>query len=150
MSNVMRCPRRSESPQGPLNMPEDTDEYDKEDDGCSFCGSLSPEVLMQRLEAGDVEVVPTDKSYKIYVRRLSGAPFKQHYRNCPPDAECTGPSNCTHYTTREIDQTKFYFQHLSPEQQTRFIELHNTKHLKLGVPGYFYTPPFFCKNVQPH
>lgn len=38
---------------------------------------------------------------------------------------------------------KFYFQHLSDEQMTRFIELLNAKKINIGYPGYFYTLPFF-------
>jgi len=98
---------------------------------------------MERLEAGTVEVIPTDKSYKLYLRNDGGEEFKQSYRDCPPDSECTGPDDCTHWVTRDNPQAKFYFQHLSSEQQTRFIELLNEKKMKIGMPGYFYRLPFF-------
>lgn len=98
---------------------------------------------MARLEAGDVELGPTDKSYKVYVRNKGGANFKQTSRNCPKDATCTGPADCTHWTTREMDQTKFYFQHLSSDQCRRFVELLNVLKLKFGYPGHFYVTPFF-------
>ena len=45
-------------------------------------------------------------------------------------------------------QGKFYFQHLSPEQQNKFIELYNAKKMKLGYPGHFYSRPFFCTPAQ--
>jgi hypothetical protein len=37
------------------------------DETCSFCGSLNPDKLMRLLEAGTVELGPTDKNYKAYV-----------------------------------------------------------------------------------
>lgn len=64
------------------------------------------------------EVGPTDKNYKAYVRGAGHG------------------------------HAKFYFQHLSDADKTRFIELFNTKKMKIGMPGHFYTTPFFCK-VEP-
>lgn len=143
MSHI--CPRRSESA---FDRREGADRW-RNDDTCSWCGSLNPDILMARLEAADIEIGPTDKSYKIYVRNVGGAMFKQTYRDCYARAgtskpECTGPDDCAHWVTRDTDQTKFYFQHLSPEQQTRFIEFYNSKQMKLGYPGNFYVRPFFC------
>lgn len=43
---------------------------------------------------------------------------------------------------------KFYFQHLSPEQRTRFVELINERKMKVGMPGHFYVLPFFCKVIK--
>lgn len=39
---------------------------------------------------------------------------------------------------------KFYFQHLSTDQQKRFIELVNAGQVNMGYPGYFYVLPYFC------
>lgn len=141
--NEQNCPRRDPHfPYAPGLAGLDTWEAD---DTCSYCGSLNPEVLMARLEAGDVELGPTDKNYKVYVHNKSGAQFKQTYRNCPSDSSCTGPRDCTHWVTREVEQTKFYFQHFSVEQQLRFIEMLNAGRIALGYPGYFYNLPFFCR-----
>lgn len=115
------------------------------DEACTYCGSLNQDVFMARLEAGDVELVPTDKSYKVYVRNNGGAAFKQTYRDCPPDTRCEGPTECTHWVTRDRQETKFYFYHLNEAQAARFIELYNTKVMKIGYPGHFYTVPFFCR-----
>ena len=136
------CPRG----QGPTFKPPFSGEmtWDQEDNTCSYCGSLNPDTFMERLRKGDVEVIPTDKNYKAYLRNLEGAPFLQHYRSCPQDAKCTGPDDCTHWVTREQDQTKFYFQHLNEEQQTEFIKIFNEKKMKLAMPGHFYRTPFFC------
>lgn len=111
---------------------------------CGYCGSLNPEEFMRRIEAGDCEITPTDKNYKAYIRNVGGAPFKQTYRACPFDATCTGPDDCTHYVTRDQEDTKFYYEHLDDAQRTRFIDLLNQKKMKLSYPGYFYVLPFFC------
>ena len=47
------------------------------------------------------------------------------------------------------DGGKFYFQHLSSEQRSAFVDLLNGKRLKLGYPGYFYRLPFFVGPVKP-
>ena len=112
---------------------------------------------MARLEAGVVQLGSTDKNYKVYVENDGGEQFKQTYRNCPRDEErvgtngnkymvssCKGPTTCTHWVTREVSETKFYFQHLSAEQQSRFIELYNQKRIKFQGGCGFYVLPFFC------
>ena len=142
------CSRRTEdgmdNPNGPFrNSGVNLDTY-RDDNTCSYCGSFNPETFMQRLEAGDIELGPTDKSYKVYVRNVDGEMFKQSYRDCG-DAECKGPDECKHWTTRERNETKFYFQHLSTDQKKRFIELLNEKKIKIGVPHHFYVTPFFIK-----
>ena len=146
--NKEYCPRSVENGGGPDSVfkpPMNGEMTWREDDGsCSYCGSVNPDVLMARLEKGDISVIPTDKSYKLYIRNEGGEEFKQSYRKCPRDSECTGPDDCTHWVTRDHPQPKFYFQHLSGEQQSRFIELLNEKKIKIGMPGYFYRLPYFC------
>lgn len=44
---------------------------------------------------------------------------------------------------------KFYFQHLSEEGRTRFVELANSKRMRLAFPGHFYVLPFFCRRADP-
>ncbi|MGO7089472.1 hypothetical protein AB9E14_23640 [Rhizobium leguminosarum] len=145
MSEEFLCPRRAE---GVPAFAAHTKDTWREDGTCSYCGSLNEKTFMCRLEAGDVELGPTDKSYKVYVENKGGEGFKQTYRNCPRDANCTGPDDCTHWVTRDISQTKFYFQHLSDEEQTRFIELLNAKKINVGAPGYFYRLPFFASRAE--
>jgi hypothetical protein len=41
--------------------------------------------------------------------------------------------------------TKFYFQHLSEAQKTRFVELMNGSLLIFAEPGFFYVLPFFAQ-----
>lgn len=113
------CPRRSEAM---MAQPRDGVllDYWNERDGhrvCGYCGSMNPDDFMVRLEAGDVELTPTDKNYKVYV------------------------------TGAGLSHAKFYFQHLSEPQMLRFIELLNEKRLKLAYPGHFYRMPFFCAPV---
>jgi len=105
---------------------------------------------MARLEAGDIELGPTDKSYKVYVHNLGGEQFKQSYRIDEPSKPgeiMKDPMDQSHWVweTRLRDECKFYFQHLSDEQRQRFVELLNDKKLKLSYPGYFYRMPFFIE-----
>lgn len=108
----MKCPRRVEGA-SIFNYPE-TDTW-RPDGTCSYCGSISAERFFQAVEDG-VEISPTDKSYKAYVK----LPFF----------------------------AKFYFQHLSDEDKTKFIKLANEHKFNLSVPGYFYTTPYFCQKVD--
>jgi hypothetical protein len=145
----MECPRRAELGMSAVLVDElrGPDTY-REDNTCSYCGSLNPETLMERLEIGNVKLTPTDKSYKVYVQNDGGEGFKQTYRNCPDDVPRHGPKECTHWVTRDMTETKFYFQHLSVDQRKRFVELLNDKKLKLNIPGYFYVLPFFCARQE--
>jgi hypothetical protein len=196
---VNACPQR---PTNPVFTAASFKYENRPDDGtCDFCGSLDPDILMARLEAGDVILVPTDKNYKVYVRNKGGAPFRQSYRTdkmedrvkaaavnvkCMRCAHCYGnaadgyadtcakcgrhrdapdltdderhdaiayengdpldPMRNWKWTTRETDETKFYFEHLSEDQKKRFVELLNEKRLRLDVPGHFYRRPFFIAN----
>lgn len=115
------CPRRAE--QGldrddtPFMNSGTNKDVWREDDTCSWCGSFNPDALMKLLEEQAVELEPTDKSYKAYV--------------CSPDRKFR----------------KFYFQHLSVEQQARFVELYNAG-MKLTMPGHFYVMPFFMRRAK--
>lgn len=68
-----RCPRRVLE-FGPWQRT-DWDTW-REDDTCSFCGSLRPEKFFELVEAGE-EVIPTDKSYKAYVGKYKV--YFQHF-----------------------------------------------------------------------
>lgn len=61
----MKCPRRPEDPNGVFTISGTEDEW-REDNTCSFCGSLSSEEFFRRVEAGE-SIGPTDKNYKAYV-----------------------------------------------------------------------------------
>ena len=137
----MYCPRRHESALA-RNFP-GPDAYREDDNSCTYCGSLNPDEFMRRLEAGDIEIGTTNKNYKVYVHNLGGEPFKQTYRDCPRGSAPHMPDECDHWVTREIEQTKFYFQHLSQDQRERFVELLNAKSLRFAG-GYGFSPlPFF-------
>jgi len=135
---MQTCPRRMHD-FGPWDRKPFQDEW-RDDDTCSFCGSLNPVTLMRRLEAGDVALTPTDKTYKLYVENQGGAQFKQTYRT---DHDQSGDQTKWEWTTREVSQAKFYFQHLDEGQMARFVELFNQRKLKLKYPGYFYATPYF-------
>jgi len=133
------CPRRLNE-FGPWEHVEGLDGYGQ-DDACTFCGSLNPETLMKRIEAGDVELGPTDKNYKLYVINSGGAAFAQSYRT---DDDRTGDRSKWIWATREMSQVKFYFQHFDEDQKKRFVDLLSEKKLRIQHPGHFYRLPFFC------
>lgn len=138
------CPRRMLD-WGPWTHEEGLDGF-RDDGHCKFCGSLNPDTLMARLEAGDVELGPTDKNYKVYVRNSGGAVFSQAYRTGDDERDVPVEER-TDWVTREREETKFYFVHLTQPQMVRFIELHNERKLKLGYPHHFYRWPFFMGPV---
>lgn len=115
---MLPCPRRIEGPDIAGSDP--SKDAWRPDDTCSFCGSVNPDVLMARIEAGTVQLGPTDKRYKIYVENEGGDPIG----------------------------TKFYFQHFSEDQRRRFVDLHNERRLHIGHPGHFYVLPFFMGVVK--
>lgn len=130
-----RCPRAEESPMFIF----DGSAIWMKDNRCSYCGSLHPDILMERLEHQDAIVAPTDKNYKIYVKaKMDAEPFSQTYSQRTTDNE-------REWITRNVSQTKFYFQHLSKDQMVRFIELLNEGKLNLDYPGRFYVKPFFIQ-----
>lgn len=94
MSEEHRCPRRDED----FIVRDGVDTW-RDNNTCSHCGSGHPDEFMRRVEAGDVALGATDKSYKVYVKALDGS------------AQFGGPAH------------KFYFQHLSVDQRKRFVDL---------------------------
>lgn len=162
---TFQCPRRAEIYLGQSPAFARDNDYDPSDDTCRYCGSLAPDTFMTRLEAGDVRLGATDKSYKVYVANDGGVPFRQAYRDCyskgadgqmmfdenrqaiKKDPPCHGPTDCEHWVTRERDETKFYFQHLSDEQRDRFIELLNERKIKFQGGVGFYVLPYFAQRA---
>lgn len=117
------CPRRAEGPKADelgADHWEVTDGYS----ACSYCGSLHPETALDLL-ASRARLTPTDKDYKAYIE--------------VPAANLTGSWT-----------GKLYFQHLSVEQQQRFVELNNERRINFGYPGHFYVLPFFCRHKRVH
>lgn len=49
----------------------------REDQTCSYCGSMHPDEFLRRVEAGE-EITPTDKNYKAYTVRTAKFYF-QHF-----------------------------------------------------------------------
>lgn len=116
MTDKFFCPRASENgggPNSPYKPPFNGEASWRENGTCSYCGSLRPDAFFTAIEAG-AELIPTDKSYKAYVRGEG------------------------------YDHAKVYFQHFSAEDQERLITLVNTRKVKFARPGYFYVLPFFC------
>lgn len=160
------CPRRNESPFGMRDSEPRPDTWRQRDGirACSYCGSVHPDDFFAALGAGN-EVGPTDKSYKVYIKiadPLAGTDrVVSAIAHDPDDADRSGwvkadPAvlkrdgwtsdgyKWMRFTTRGPQRDcKFYFQHLSPEQQQRFIDMLNAKTMNIGYPGHFYVRPFF-------
>lgn len=120
------CPRRIETPPhflerlGPHDKWVDRGTYGE---CCSFCGSMSPASLFELMTVYGVELGPTDKDYKVYIK---------------PDVS-------------GVRDGKFYFQHFSEEDMHQFIDILNARNPKtrIGYPGHFYVMPFFmAKGVK--
>lgn len=58
-----------------------------------------------------------------------------------------GPTDKSYkaYVKTPTGETKFYFLHLTEEQQVEFVGLLNAKQIKIGYPGRFYVLPFFVQ-----
>lgn len=136
---------------------------------CSFCGSLNPDRFMELVREGWI-VGPTDKNYKAYLDRPATDDEKQARKErwlasgigkaLKRAAEAEGKT--PEQAAEELDRAyraenpatdsvgavaKFYYQHLSVEQQDEFIALHNEHRMKIGYPGHLYTPPFFTAPI---
>lgn len=154
MTEKFACPRRAES--YAIMAREDTWKRGHgligQKRGCSYCGSMHPEDFLQAVRDGK-EVGPTDKSYKAYLHEPLTEKQKEATRlraianwveRGMTEAEAAAlVEEDLHYGSG-ADLGKFYYQHLSPEQQGEFVRLYNTKAMKVGYPGYFYVWPFFC------
>jgi len=98
------CPRRTNE-FGPWEHKELLDRWRTEDLGphkvrkCSFCGGLHPEDALMLFKLPGIEIIPTDKSYKLYIRDPLGR------------------------------QAKIYNQHFSPEQAKTWNEIRREFHL---------------------
>jgi len=98
------------------------------DNKCSYCGGLDPEVLLEQVRLGKAEVIPTDKTYKIYVNLIQEDGSKQNH--------------------------KCYFYDFTKAQMLEFVRLYNLNvtdkenisTMKIGAPGHFYVLPFFFKS----
>ena len=164
----MRCPRRDESFGADVRFP-GPDEYRPHRGEswpvCSYCGSLDPAHFMQRAAEG-ARLCPTDKSYKVYIdipnprvgkeRIVGTANHTVEGWLSPWSERAIRVARETGYRLDEsvvsvqigiegaTETLKFYFPHLSAEQQQRFVELLNARTLNLATPGHFYVLPFFC------
>lgn len=131
---------------------------------CSYCGSLHPDRFLELVRDG-WWVDPTDKAYKAYLARpLSGeqvAAEKQRWLSGTLAAtirDAVGRDRAAVEAAIDAEwqempaaaghgqvMAKFYYQHLSVAQQDEFIDLVNTKTMRIGIPGHFYVLPFFAR-----
>lgn len=136
---------------------------------CSYCGSMHPDEFMAAVEAG-ARVTPTDKNYKVYIDVPESEPDQMTVTTSiswVPTADEIARGVYQKFTRdlvrrhglpeRYTDRwgrmtprgdnrhMKHYFQHLSDEQRTRFVELMNAGTMTIAMPGHFYTLPFFAR-----
>lgn len=83
MSDKIFCPRAVENgggPDSPFKPPMNGEMRWRDDQTCSYCGSMSPSRFFELAESG-AEVIPTDKNYKAYVRSERGQSkvYFQHF-----------------------------------------------------------------------
>lgn len=166
---MLPCPRRNELGSARITEPE-TDHW-REEQTCSYCGSLSPERFFALALSTGTKLSPTDKDYKVYVEHHDpdeGKPWiymSQSGRDTPDGDgwEIATEALLDTMPMRNIDKEylvgrwvkvgtksgiqhdKFYFQHLDVAGRKRFVELMNQKKFTIGEPGYFYVPPFFVR-----
>jgi len=81
VSERFLCRRRAENPIEPKYR--DNLDWWREDNTCSYCGSLNPDEVIRLIEIGSC-VTPTDKSYKIYLGDNHKAYF-QHFSQSHAD-----------------------------------------------------------------
>ena len=171
-ADTYTCGRRM-SDLGPWKREEGLDGW-RDRDGvraCTFCGSMHPEDFFAAIDRG-LKIVPTDKSYKLYVdnypdpragqqRVVSAITFdpspeeiaqrgwvkvgRKERRHLKRDGWGASDYKWVMYTTRDTLHLKFYFQHLDTEGQERFIALHNEGEINFGYPGHLYTRPYFVR-----
>jgi hypothetical protein len=124
---------------------------------CSFCGSLHPDRFMELVREGWI-VGPTDKPYKAYLERpftaeeiaSRKAAYMARFAGLSEQAVAElGEQYDREFTSVGSTVAKFYFQHLTVEQQDEFIALHNAHRIKFGPPGGFYVTPFFAQTRTP-
>jgi hypothetical protein len=115
------CPRAAENGAilSSLKPPFNGEMVWRDDDTCSYCGSLNGDILMARIEAGTIFLEGSDKNYKVYIKATDGS--------------------------EPLKAIKFYFQHLSEEQMKRFVELWNEKCIKHSL----YVMPYFMQVSAP-
>lgn len=114
-TKIITCKRRYQNP--PDDRWRDSDSI-RVDGTCSYCGSLDPDVLMERLERGDVELGTIDSAEKVYVSNAGGAPL--------PNGHAT-----------------FFYEHLNVAQQKRFEDLYQMLKLRFSGGVGFVKLPFF-------
>ena len=131
----------------------------REDGTCSHCGGIKPSIALKAIVEG-AQVVPTDKSYKIYVDIPNANPDELRVVSVishdPDDPENWKPADPV-LLKRDgwgaerakwmqlvprgpVKQTKCYLNHFSESQALEFVKLVETGKMKMGYPGHFYRP----------
>lgn len=169
--NELWCPRRQEGGPawpGPDTWRDETSLANADPAAtptCSFCGSLAPERFLELTARG--WIVDAVKNYKAYLGRPATAEELDEKRAawmrgslaCAiREVELAGGKSeqeieellgvrwdrTWRQHVESVPSAKFYFQHLSTEQRVTFIELCNSRRMRLAGGG-FAVVPYFCR-----
>lgn len=163
------CPRQGEATMSSQLSHQSKWEERTEGLACSYCGSMHPDAFFKAI-SDKCELGPTDKDYKVYVEVpdprvgepwiYSVANFKFNERSVLVTGENINQYNKITDFQELLGKwvevglrpaklsKKFYFYHLSEEEQLKFIDLLNRKEVNIGIPGYFYVLPFFAVKTK--
>lgn len=111
------CPRRGGFHSDVFKLPKD--DHWRDNNTCSYCGSMNPDVFMKHLEESTGLLGVTEKNYKVYVHPVDGDGME-----------------------------KFYFAHLREEQMVRFVELYNQRKIGYKGGFGFTRFPFFMVSAD--
>lgn len=167
---TFNCPQRMSGAAG-------NNDHWRENNSCSYCGSLHPDEFMAAVESGAGALTATDKNYKVYIDmpnprvgkprivsytsgsadqpRSATAPWERATEEHVADARKQGIRSLAVndwvqvVPERETEHRKFYFEHLSLDQRRRFIDLYNEKKVRFAHAGRFYRLPFFMIPAAP-
>lgn len=105
--------------------------------GCDGCGSISGDDFMAFVREGG-RVDGSDKNYKVYLEKDTGTPYEtiKTVHTTPDGRTYEGhqPKQGT-----GVQHAKFYWMHLTREQQQEFVDLWNEKKVNHSL----YVRPYF-------
>ena len=102
--------------------------------GCDGCGSISGDEFMKFVREGG-KVDGSDKNYKVYLEKDTGKPSEMLHEKTDY-GELYRPKQGT-----GIQHAKFYWMHLTREQQQEFVDLWNEKKINHSL----YVRPYFME-----
>lgn len=172
----MRCPRRNTYASFPIGQAPGPDVWQDLEalfgadsitgPTCSYCGSIQPDVLLDRLRGGWF-IEPSDRPERAYLNqpytdtelavvKVNNTGWRAARQllldQGATDDQATAAADAW-WNDNEAGEhrghtvAKIYFSHLDTRQQHEFVELYNNGTMLLTYPGHFYVRPEFCRNA---